>query len=358
MRNQVTYLLLLALTLIFSNPSLSQADNKRSVKIGILTDLSGKAAYLGNQTRVAAELLARELNVDGVSRVTFVLSDHGLDTAKAVTETQKLLNVDNVDAVFSNFSGTSRAANPVVKNSGKLFIYTAAAVEPVTTNPLAFKSYLDYILGCEQLAKSWQSSGVQTVGVLKAEAEFGDLCLSGVLKVYPQAVVTTYKPGEDVKTQVLSLKSKKVQAIVNAGYEGDMGNLLKVIRELQFTVRVGANEDIFTEKLIAEYKAELAQASAFGMPRPTQKFSDAIKAADPKNMTGSLDQAAMSYLHLKQLEAVLETCNEGDVPCQREALLKSPADSSFGFIAWRENRQANFTWVVSTFKNGTFQPNP
>ena len=344
------------MVLLRSDPAF--ADSKRTIKIGILTDLSGKAAYMGNQTRVAAEILEHELNQSGEKRVEFILGDHSLDTAKAVTETQKLLNVDKVDVIFSNFSSTSRAASPVVKNSGKLFVYTAAAVEPVTTNPLAFKSYLDYVLGCERLAETWKKEGVRVVGVLKAEAEFGDLCLSGIMKVYPDPVVATYKPGDDVKTQVLTLKSKNAASIVNAGYEGGMGNLLKVIRELQFPVKIGANENIFTEKLIGEYKAELTQAVAFSMPRPAQSFVDAVKAADPKNMTGSLDQAGMSYLHRKQLESALEACTGDNTDCQRKAMLQSPADNSFGIVKWRDNRQADYDWVVSTFHEGVFVPNP
>lgn len=334
-------------------PAAAFAEAGRVIKIGVLTDLSGKAAYAGQQTRVAMELLKKDLTGGG-KQVEFVLADHGLDTAKAVTETQKLLAIDKVDAVFSNFSGTSRAASPVVKNAKKLFVYTAAAVEPVTTNPQAFKSYLDYVVGCQKIANYWKSQGVKVLGLLKAEAEFGELCLEGAKREYPDPVVITYKPGEDVASQVLSLKSKKVEGILNAGYEGDMGNMLKSMRQLNFTSRVGANEDIFTPKVIADYKDLLATATSFGMPKLDPQFVARVKEMDTKNLTGSLDLAGMAYLHLKQTYEAVASCPADDVPCEMDKLQKSPKDASFGFLGWREDRQADYAWTLSQFKGEQF----
>ena len=340
---------------IASLPYLAAAETERVVKIGILTDLTGKAAYHGQQTRVAAQLIEQEFAAEG-KQIKLVLGDHGLDTARAVTEVQKLVVVDDVDAVFSNFSGTSRAASPIVRNAGKLFVYTAAAAEPLKDNPLSFKSYLDYVAGCRKLAEQWKVRGIKVVGVLKAEAEFGELCLQGVTQSYPDAVVVDYKLGDELASQLLILKTKGVEAIVNAGYEGDMRTMLKGMRQLRYKAIVGSNEDIFTDKLISEFPEELSRAFAFGMPRPQAEFVAKLKAMDSKNLTGSLEQAGMSYLHLKQLYAAIAACPVGAAECQRTKLFASPSAPEFGFQGWSGSRQANYVWTVSHFENGKFVP--
>lgn len=342
---------------VFALLGAAMAESGRVVKIGVLTDLSGKAAYMGYETLAAAELLKQELESQG-KRVELVMSDHGLDPAKAVTEAQKLIAIDKVDAVFSNFSGTSRAANPVVKNANRLFVYTAAAVEPLQSNENAFKSYLDYVEGCRRIAEHWKAKGIQTLGVLKAEAEFGELCLDGAKKVFPEPIVVTYKLGDDVSTPIVALKAKHVQALLNAGYEGDMSNMLKAMRTVQWQVPVGANENIYTEKILADFASELKDAVAFGMPKVPAEFIEKIKKIDTKNLKGAFDQAGMSYVHLKQMFAAISGCAANDLACQAKALKASSAEPGFGFLGWDSTRQASYVWTVSTFQDGRFQTVP
>jgi ABC-type branched-subunit amino acid transport system substrate-binding protein len=311
------------------------------IKIGFLTDLSGKAAYLGQHARIGAELAAEDINRDG-QKLELVFGDHGMDPARAVTEAQKLLNVDKVGALYSTFSGTSRAAAPIARSAGKLFVYAAAAVSPIRDNPVAFKSYLDYESGCQSLASGWKASGVQSVGIMRAESEFGELCERGVIKIFPDALIQAYKLGEEVNTQVLTFKGRKVEGIFNAGLEGDMSNMLKALERIDFHPRVGANEDVFTEKIRTEFPKFVPQIMMFGMPQPDPAFVAQAKSMEKNHEVRSFDSAGMAYLHIRQMYNSLEVCASKGIECEIESLKKSPADGRFGFEGWSDSRQARY----------------
>lgn len=333
----------------------AQADERPPIHIGILTDLTGRAAYLGQQTRIGAEMAADEINTP-IKRLLVTFGDHGLDATRAISEAQKMLNADHVHAIFSNFSGPSRAAAPVVQNARRLFVYSAAAVSPLKENRNAFKSYLDYRKGCESIARHWKSEGLSFIGLLQAESEFGVLCEEGAKKVFPNLVATAYKTGESVSSQALILKSKAVAGVLNASYEGDMDNMLKAFVNLGFVPRIGANEDAFTERIMAAHANALGGATSFGMPTPDREFCAQVSARDLKHETCGCDHAGMAYLHLKQMYAALQACAGEGIECQARAMLKSPPDPRFGFRRFENDHQAVFDDSLRSFENRSFRP--
>ncbi len=358
--NMRIHLLLIAIFLFSSARSVNaegsaETNKDRPIKIGVLTDLVSKGAYHGKQTLLGAQIAASEINTAG-GQLQVVIGDHGMDPTRAVTEVQKQLSLSQVDAVFCNFSGPSRAVSPVVQAANKLFVYTAAAVSPVKENKYAFKSYVDYTAGCEALARIWKKNGLSSVGMLKAESEFGELCEAGVRKVYPELFVTGYKLGDDVASQSLALSKKGIQAVVNVGLEGDMISMLKAFETLKFFPQIGANEDIFTEKVRADFGKLLANAVSFGLPQPDEAFIDRIKQADPKKEITAFDSAGTAYLHVHQIYQALSACKKGDIKCQVDHLAKAQAAAPFGFQGWGPDRQAKFAQSLRKFIDGKFTP--
>lgn len=321
------------------------------IKIGVLTDLSGKAAYLGQQTRIGSEIAAAEINADG-EKLKLVFGDHGFDTAKAVSEAQKLLNIDSVQAIFSNFSGPSRAVSPVVLNAKRLFIYTAAAVSPVKDNQYAFKSYIDYSKGCALAAESWKASGMKKIGLLKAESEFGELCETGIKTVYPDPFIASYKISEEVSTQALLFKSKKIEGVLNVGYEGDFSNMLKSFGRLQYYPKISGNEDIFTKTVMKDFSAALEGSISFGMPQPEENFNKLVKDRDSRDEVNAFDQAGTAYLHVRQMYDAIKECKENDIDCQVKKVAGAKADPRFGFENWAPDRQAVYHQVLKVVKAG------
>lgn len=318
------------------------------VKIGIITDLSGKASYLGEKTRIGAQICRSRLLAEG-HEIELVFGDSAFDAAKAVSEVHKLIEIDHVDAIYSNFSPIAVAIAPVVKSSGKLWVYTGAAMSPVTSNGSAFKSYLDYRQGCRAIVSAWQERGLRTIGILKPISEFGDLCAAGAASFGGIIKTFDYALGDEVKTQVLKLKAEGVEAILNATYEGDFLNMLKALFQLQYRVPLGAEDTSFTPKAQSQYGTLVDEIIFYGMPTPASWFIDEVKKYDRDNALSGIEHAGMAYLHIRQLYTAIAACQRGDVACPVEKLKSAAPEPDFGFLSWDDEHIAVFNWAVKSW---------
>lgn len=319
----------------------------QQIQIGVITDLSGPAAYWGESTRVGAEIAKKELVADGY-KVNLVYEDYQLDAAKALTAAQKLINIDNVDAVYAEFNPAAISVNSFLKDQNTLFVYDAAVASPLKVNPNAYKTYLDYQAGCKQIAQRFKNQGIEKVGILKVNLEFGELCQSGLKEIYPDTLYTeSYNLGDtDFKTQVLKLKNDGVGAVINTGFEGDTLNTLKALKELQMSVPYGTVDDTITDNVKSKYLNELKGTWTFGFRNVDQGFIGKTQAETPKKLA-TYYAAALAYTHVRQIVKSLDTCKK-DLVCTKNALDKATADETIGFRSF-QNRVADLEMAVKQY---------
>lgn len=315
----------------WNNNKSQKSANGSEVKVGIVTDLSGGAAYWGESTRVGATLAQKELNADGYN-VNLVFEDYQLDAAKALTSTQKLVNVDNVDAVYAEFNPAAISAGSFLKGKDKIYLYDAAVTSPLTGNNNAFKTYLDYQAGCQAVAKKFQDQGITKVGSLKVNLEFGELCQKGIAAVYgaDSIVSESYNLGDaDFKTQVTKMKSAGVGAIINTGFEGDTLTTFKAMKELKLNVPYGTVDDTITDTVKQTYPDQLKGTWSFGFPSVNLDFSTKLKTAASTKL-GTEYGAALAYTHVKQIVKALDSCKK-DLACATDKISQSGKDNTIGF---------------------------
>ncbi|MCA9488257.1 MAG: ABC transporter substrate-binding protein, partial [Nanoarchaeota archaeon] len=104
--------------------------DKQNVEIGIITDLTGPAAYWGTSSQVGAELAVEELKEEGYD-INLVYEDYRLDSSEALSAVQKLVNVDDVDGVYAEFNPAAISAGSFLKGKDVLYIYDAAIISPL-----------------------------------------------------------------------------------------------------------------------------------------------------------------------------------------------------------------------------------
>ena len=109
----------------------SQKPSERgTIKIGVITDLTGPAAYWGESTRAGAELAVKELEEQGY-KIQLIYEDYKLDAATAVSAAQKLVNVDRVDAIYAEFNPAAISVGSFLKDKKLLYVYDAAVISPL-----------------------------------------------------------------------------------------------------------------------------------------------------------------------------------------------------------------------------------
>lgn len=320
-------IVVIAIVLIVIIILLSIPKGKEIVKIGIITDLTGPAAYWGESTRIGAELAKQALSNEGYT-IKLIFEDYQLDAGKAVSAAQKLVNLDGVDAIYAEFNPAAISVGSLLKGQNILYVYDAAVSSPLEGNSFAYKTYLDYKEGCKQVAEKFKEQGIIDIGVLKANSEFGELCLEGVKEIYgPNTYVETYAFGDqDFKTQLIKLNQNKVDAVINVGFEGDTLNTLKVIKEQNLSIKYGTVDDTITEQVINEYFDELTGSISFGFTEVSTEFMDSLS----QNKLSTPYGAAIAYTHIMQIGRAFGECGK-DLDCVKQKMNEASEDNTIGF---------------------------
>src|SRR3989344_6013015 len=298
-----------------------------TIRIGIMTDLTGPAAYWGQSTRIGAEIAAQDLRAKGYD-VQLVYEDYGLDATKAASAAQKLASVDNGDSVYVEFNPGAIAAASVLKDKNIPMIYDAAIVSPLSNSNNFFKTYLDYQAGCKAVAQKFKDEGVSTLGMLKLNLEAGDLCLAGVKSVYgDKVVVESFNLGDtDFRTQLLKINSAGAGAVINIGFEGDTYNALQVIKNQGYTMKYVTADDTITDKVKQAFPNQLKGTWAFGFKDPSPSFTSRVDTAAGNTKLSTYYAAAEAFTHIPQLVISLADCAK-DTACTVQHIASASADS-------------------------------
>ncbi len=325
--------------------TLRAEDAPRQVKIGFISDLSGIASAWGTDARRGAELAAAEHSA------ALVVGDHKFRPVDALSEAEKMLSFDKVDALFVEFSPTAIAASEASKKARVLMITNAAAVSHLASNPYAFKTYLDYEAGCAAIARKWKEKGLTRFGMLRASAEFGELCHDGAASEVGAPITMDYQVGNGVDTQVLALKRAGVEALFDAGLTQDLDNALTAMARLNWRVPIGNSEtDTISGDMLAKHAPALEGAALFGFQAVGEPF---LARFDERKMKRPVDAsaAALAYVHVGQLIDAVSKCPSRDIDCEVKALASDGPDRTVGFLGWHD-RRAQYQWKLSEWHAG------
>jgi len=114
----------------------SSAYAQETIKIGVLTPLSGTYAGIGQQVRWGIDQSVEEINTAGGiagRQIELVYEDSEANPAVAVTKAEKLFTVDNVDFLTGTVnSGATLAVGQVADRAGKLIATTVSFSDAIT----------------------------------------------------------------------------------------------------------------------------------------------------------------------------------------------------------------------------------
>jgi ABC-type branched-subunit amino acid transport system substrate-binding protein len=342
--NRFVFLLASALCLAVT----VDADS-RTVRIGIITDLTGVGAFYGEQTRIGALIAEQEINSGAQQAVTVTIEDSGLKASQGLSAAHRLLHIEKVDALYTDFTPISVAVSPLAKSQNRLLVYAAGGESILTENPHAFKTFTNFRQSCEALAREFQLRGVSKLGLLTPEIESGTLCAQGVRRVFPQPIEATFRVNEPLNTQVLTLKHKGAQAFINSSYEADLLNTLQAARSIQFEAPIGGVGWCFNIPAIRDFKRNMLGALAFSLQDVPEELKARARSVRGGERLQIFEGTGLAYLHVHQIYSAILKCPNREIDCITSALAKSPRDDRFGFEGWK-NRVAQLRTTVSEYK--------
>jgi ABC-type branched-subunit amino acid transport system substrate-binding protein len=349
---KTVWLSVLALVVVVGIYVSVQKDST-SIKVGVVTPLTGAVAYWGESSTMGFELAKADLVKEGIN-VEFIIEDGQLDPKVALSAAQKLVNIDKVDAMYSEFNPAAIAVNSFLKDRNILSVYDAAPISPLKESINVYKTYLDYEDSCRKVADLLKSRGIKSIGVLKLNMEFGDLCLKGISRVYTDGVyVEDYNAGStDFRVALSKLKAKNVQVLFNASFQPETLASLKQARELGMaSVFVGLSETISPD-VVAEYSSLLEGSIMYGLPNVLPDFVARISKEFPGRTVANYQALALAYIHSMQIARALNKCSS-DLACARNEMDNAKPETLMGFTGFT-NRIAGFEVLIQEWKGGGF----
>ena len=116
---------------------LKSQSGAETVKIGVLTPLTGPVAEYGNNIKDGIELAMQEINKDaGINgkRIELYFEDSKCDPAQALSGFNKLTDIDGVQIVLGTVCSSETLAIAPTANDKKVIVISAAASSPDITN--------------------------------------------------------------------------------------------------------------------------------------------------------------------------------------------------------------------------------
>ena len=117
-------------------PILAIAQNAGTIKIGVVTPLTGTYAGIGAQVKFGLELALKEINASGGvmgRKLELIYEDEEANPAVAVQKAEKLFDVSKVDFLTGTVnSGATLAVGQVAERAGKLMATTVSFADSIT----------------------------------------------------------------------------------------------------------------------------------------------------------------------------------------------------------------------------------
>jgi ABC-type branched-subunit amino acid transport system substrate-binding protein len=335
---------IIGINLVYFN---GMENSPEEIKIGIVTPLTGDAGFWGQSSVSGSKLAKQDLEKQGIN-VEFIFEDGQLDPKKALSAAQKLVNVDGVDAVYSEFAPAAISVSSFLKDKQKLYVYDAAIESPLKDSENNYKTYIDYKENCKSVAFYLKEKNVEKVGILKMNLEFAELCDEGIREVYDNVVVEAYNPGEsDFRTMLTKMKDKDVGAIFNPAFPAEAQGTLTQINKLGMEVYSIVVSDSLLGGFVKDNANLLGKTLTFGFPDVSEDFIGRLNTNVP-----APEAAAVAYTHLTQLAKAISSC-AGDIVCERSRLGSSPSTNEIGFNGFK-NKIAMFEITIKRWNGNKF----
>lgn len=202
---------------------------------GVVLPLTGTNAFYGEYARQGIDLAVEDINKGGGINgrlLKVVYEDAGGDSVKAAAVVKKLVELDDVDALFTQTTPLSALVSSAGEGHQIPTIYVSVTSTFAKNKTFVFKDYVDSADLCEVLARQAVVDGHAKIALFGPTTESTTLCEQGIKRVRKLSVTELYAFGDsDFRTQLAKIRQSKSSALVTSALSGDCQVMYKQMGE-------------------------------------------------------------------------------------------------------------------------------
>ncbi len=312
----------LAATLAACGSEANGGADSDTIRLGIVTSLTGPAHVLGLEEMESYELAVKLVNAEGGidgRKVEFVTYDDKSTPEEAVKAVQRLISQDQVVGIIGGLSSTATlAVKPVVQDAQVPLISAHAAVATTADNPAyLFRSVPSDRTTTEKMVEYMLEQGWTRLAVMHDSNAYGtgarDLFeevvgeTNGAIEIV--AVESFEMADTDMRAQLTSIKGEEPDAVVLLGSNPAPAIIVKQAHELGVEAQLMGGTGTISPSTIEVAGLEAAEgfiAVGYGdakCPRQEQEtFIEQFRSEYDKDPSGFNYAGDGMYLMLKALE--------------------------------------------------------
>jgi ABC-type branched-subunit amino acid transport system substrate-binding protein len=289
------------------------------IKIGSILSMTGFGANIANNEMKGLTLALEDLKKDGYD-VNLVVEDSAGLADKAASAANKLISIDQVDALFVDLTAPSGAVAPIGDRLGRVVLYDAFDPKIVEENDLSVKTFFDAGIECRNFANYAKKNNIQKVAYLGPKLPFAEQCVSELKNILGENSVFvgyTLSPTDtDYRTQILKAKDFGAQFIASVAYEGNYISIFKQKTELGFSVPVFCTlSDCLSEKVIESTSQESLEGVIGYTFAIDEEFKKFIATRYPEATSADYELISVGYDSLNYLVRSISLCEKNDSAC-------------------------------------------
>lgn len=269
MKRLLAGFVLLSLILIIS----CQKSEEETYKFGAVLSLTGAQSFYGTFAKAGIEIAIDDINeLGGINgrNVKVIYEDSESNKNKAAISAQKLINVDQVNALFTITPPMAETIAPIAEENKIPSIFISGTNSFAENKKYVFKDYPSAEFICEQLYDKAINEGHSNIALFGLNYESIMLCKKGIEKVGRLSAFETYNTGDsDFRTQLTKIKASESTAIILLSLANECKTAYKQIGELQLNAQLYLPIHTFTcgnkensvfgkEQLVNAYAGDVA----------------------------------------------------------------------------------------------------
>ncbi|WP_049732090.1 ABC transporter substrate-binding protein [Rhizobium ecuadorense] len=365
---------ILSFTALMAGVSHQALAADETIRLGLVSPMSGPNARYGAFSLHGAELAVKEINdaggIDGRKIEIFSADSQGTPV-EGVSATRRLIDQDKVNYIIGDVSSSvTLAMQPVAEDAGVLLLNAASSNPKITYGAgvggykWTFRNYPTDENRALIVAKyAAEQRGFTKFAVLSVDSDYGRSAITFTKKYLPDfkgEIVSEdyYKEGEvDFRSVLAKIRDNGAQAIIMYGLADTTPIIARQMLELGLAGKVTliGNGEFNTEKTIksAPKVLEGAVEAAAWLPA----FDSPESKAFVEKFTAAYNEAPNNhaYVHWDTVHLLAQAIKEAGSPDQakvRDALSKIKYKSAVGEVTFDDHNQARLPMILLQIEDG------